>query len=136
MDDEYVEGLNGEEIINDVLDQLATKLRGDCNLRKSDAYTGGYEGTADLHLKLHSLDTVEVHAKVTLNAPASIPLPPDASTHESEVEAHIDIPLEPSLNLVRERSGQDIPTLGLNENGEKVVKKRHYARKQSGLAKA
>ncbi len=127
MDNDYVEGLTGEEIINDVLDQLESKLKGDCNLRGSDAYPGGYSGVIEVHLNLHGLDKAEVKTKIVVGAPAD---DPNIQTVDTQVDAHLEIPLEPKLNLVRERSGQDIPTLAKDEEGRTVVKKRHYARSQ------
>jgi hypothetical protein len=128
VDDGYVEGLTGEEIINDVLAQVAEKLRTDCNLREMDAYTGGYEGTVKIHLKLRALDTAEIKMEIPVSAPAEVEITDPIV--ETEVDAEVDIALEPRLNLVRERSGQDVPTLSKDENGAVVVKKRHYARKQ------
>jgi hypothetical protein len=132
VEDEYVEGLSGEEIINDVLEQIAEKLRGNCDLREMDAYTGGYEGTIDVHLKLHGFDLVEVNTKIAVSAPATATFAeaPLTAIQETEVEEHVEIPVEERLNLVRKRSGQDIPSLGKDESGQVVVKKRHYARKQ------
>ena len=128
MEDDYVEGLTGEEIINDVLDQVAEKLRNNCNLREADAYTGGYEGTVDVHLKLRGFDLAEVKVKVEVKRPAETEQ--SGEIEETELDEHVEIALEPRLNLVRERSGQEIPSLGKDENGHAVVKKRRYARKQ------
>jgi hypothetical protein len=132
VEDDYVEGLTGEEIINDLLDQVAEKLRGDCNLREMDAYTGGYDGSVKVHLNLRGLDTAEVKVDVHVSAPAETGFPAvgDPSIVETEIDADVEIALEPRLNVVRERSGQDVPTLGKNEEGAVVVKKRHYAKKQ------
>lgn len=131
MEDDYVEGLTGEEIINDLLDQVAEKLRGDCNLREMDAYTGGYEGTVKIHLKLHGLDTAEVKMDIPVTRPADEEFPEvGESPIDTEVDAEVEIAQEPRLNLVRERSGQDVPTLSKDEEGAVVVKKRHYAKKQ------
>ena len=122
--DDYVEGLTGEEIINDALDRTAEKLRGDCNLRATDTYLGGYDGWIEVHLNLHGLDTAKVQTKIVMGTPTEDP-------EQQTVETRIDIPLEPRLNLVRERSGQGVPTLAKDENGEMVVKKRHYAKRQA-----
>lgn len=131
MENDYVEGLTGEEIINDLLEQIAAKLRGDCNLREMDAYTGGYEGTAKIHLKLHGLDTAEVKLDIPLGTPDDAEYPEVGELPiETEVDAEIDVKLEPRLNLVRERSGQDVPTLSKDEDGAPIVKKRHYAKRQ------
>ncbi len=131
--DDYVEGLTGEEIINDVLDQVEKKLRGDCNLRETDAYTGGYEGSIEVRLKLRGLDTAEVNRTIIVGAPATVARDPlaEATTDETAVDVLVDIPLEPRLNLVRERSGQGVPTLTKDEDGQAVIKKRRYARKEA-----
>ena len=131
MEDDYVEGLTGEEIINDVLDQTDSKLRGDCNLRGSDAYPGGYDGWIEIHLNLRGLDLAQVKTKIIVGAPAGVDfsaLDKDA-VKETVVDARVDIPLETRLNAVRERSGQDVPTLTKDDEGKIVVKKRHYARR-------
>ena len=125
MEDDYVEGLTGEEIIEDLLDQIANKLHGDCNLRATDSYTGGYDGWVEVHLNLHGLDKSTIKARITIGKDTD---DPDAEM----VDARVDIPVEPRLNVVRERSGQDVPTLAKNEEGKVVVKKRHYARHQPG----
>lgn len=125
MEDDYVEGLTGEEIIGDVLEQVAGKLRGDCNLRETDSYTGGYDGWVEVHLNLHGLDTAAVKTKVVFGSVVEDPL-------AGKVDAKVEIALEPRLNVVRERSGQDVPTLAKDEEGKTVVKKRHYAQRQAG----
>lgn len=122
MDDDYVEGLTGEEIIYDLLEQVETKLRGDCNLRDTDAYTGGYDGWIEVHLNLHGLDTAQVHTKIIKGTASEDP-------NAKKVDARVEIELEPRLNMVRERSGQEIPSLGKDETGRTVVKKHRYAKK-------
>lgn len=131
--DDYVEGLTGEEIINDILDQVEKKLRGDCNLRETDAYTGGYEGSVDVRVKLRGLDTAEVNRTIIVSAPATAARDPLAETpaEETSVNVHVEIPLEERLNLVRERSGQGVPTATKNEEGQTVIKKRRYARQNN-----
>ena len=131
--DDYVEGLTGEEIINDILDQVETKLRGDCNLRETDSYTGGYDGRVEVHLNLHGLDVAEIKHKIVVSAPASATYAgtEEAPAEETTIDVCVDIPLEPRVNLVRERSEQDVPTLGKDETGATVVRKRHYARRNA-----
>jgi hypothetical protein len=122
---DYVEGLSGEEIIIDVLDQVAAKLHGDCNLRENDNYTGGYDGYVEVHLNLHGLDKVNVKTRIIIGTEAP---DPDQKT----IDARVDIPLVPELNTVRERSGQGIPTMAKDEDGRPVVKKRHYGKARGG----
>lgn len=129
MENEYVEGLSGEEIINDVLEQVASRLRNNCNLRLIDCYMGGYEGTVEVHLKLHGFDLTEIKSSIAVSVPAS---PACAGTggeiQHTEITEHVEIPLEPRLNLVRERSDQGIPSLGKDANGQAAIKKRRYIR--------
>ncbi len=127
---EYVEGLTGEEIINDILDQVEAKLRADCNLRETDSYQAGYDGNVHVHLNLHGVDIVEIKQDIAVNRPANQDLS-GAQITEKTVDAEIVIALEPRLNLVRERSGQEVPTLSKDESGHEVIKKRRYARKNA-----
>lgn len=122
--DEYVEGLTGEEIINDVVGLIRAKLSADCNLRETDAYLGGYDGKIVIRLNLHGLDTEKIDLEIKIGVATD---DPDQKT----VDAELDIPVEVKLNAVRERSGQDVPTLSKDDEGRTVVKKRHYARKQA-----
>jgi hypothetical protein len=128
VEGEYVEGLSGEEIINDVLDQVAQRLHGDCNLRASDSYTGGYDGWVEVHLNLHGMDRTTVKTKIVMG-----PIKGD-DPNQTTVETKVEIPLEPALNLVRERSGQGVPTLSKGDDGEPVVKKRQYSKRSFGGA--
>jgi hypothetical protein len=123
--DEYVEPLTGEEIVIDVCSQIATWLRRDCNLRDSDSYQGGYRGTVKLRLDLFGMDQVTVEVEI----PVSLPLQVQNGdgTPDQVIDAELEIPAESSLNTVRERSDQPIPTL-TNEGGQPVVKPRRYVR--------
>jgi hypothetical protein len=132
-DDDYVEGLTGEEIIEDALDQVAAKLRGDCNLRETDAYQGGYDGWFEVHLNLRGIDLAKVDTRIIVSKPAEAGATP-GETEQKTVDLRVDIPLEPRLNVVRERSGQEVPTLTKDEEGRPVVKKRRYARTAAGGA--
>lgn len=77
--DDYVEGLTGEEIIEDALDQVAAKLRGDCNLRETDAYQGGYDGWIEVHLNLHGIDLAKVETKIIVGKPTEAGATPGES---------------------------------------------------------
>lgn len=118
-DTEYVEALSGEEVIIDVCAQVAEWLRRDCNLRPSDAYQGGYRGTVRVHLELFGMDQAIVEAEI----PISVGKP--EGTANRVIDGEMEIPQEPALNVVRERSDQPVPTLA-NEGGEIVSKPRRY----------
>lgn len=127
MEEEYVEGLSGAEIIDDIKALVAERLGGDCNLRPADSYTGGYDGWIEIHLNLHGLDTAQVKTKIVMGAVRD-------DTEQAQVVARIEIPLEPALNVVRERAGLGIPTLAKDVDGKTVIKKRHYAKPVVGGA--
>jgi hypothetical protein len=80
--DDYVEPLSGEEIVIDLCEQIAAKLR---NKQQDN---------------------------------------PDELLHTD-----LEIPVEPALNVVRERSGQPVPTLA-NEGGTTEVRQRRYVRRE------
>ena len=84
---------------------------------------GGYDGTIEIHLNLRALDTAVVKTKIVMGAGRAV-----VEEGDTVVDVKLDIPLEPSLNLVRERSGQGVPTLARDEEGRTVVKKRHFGK--------
>ncbi len=137
MPDGFVTPLSGEEIIEDVLDQIGKKLRTDCNLRSSDAYSGGYEGKVTISLTLRSLDTATVQMEVPIvpDANAEVPNQDEYTQREVNIEAEAEIPLEPNLDEVRERSGQGVPIQTMDPTTQQpVTKKRNYARRSEGSA--
>jgi hypothetical protein len=117
--EEYVEPVSGEEIVIDLCAQIAEKLRADCNLRESDAYSGGYMAKVSIHLEAYGMDTATVDAQVATGKAQENP--------DELVDTTYEVPVEPALNKVRERSGQPVPTLS-NEGGQQVVKPRRYVR--------
>jgi hypothetical protein len=117
--DEYVEPLSGEEIIVDLCSQLADKLRADCNLRPTDAYANGYMAKIQVHLECYGMDMATVDASVSTGKQKDNP--------DEFLKADFEVPVEPALNKVRERSDQPVPTL-TNEGGQTEVKPRRYVR--------
>jgi hypothetical protein len=117
--DEYVEPLSGEEIVVDLCSQIAQKLRNDCNLRESDAYSGGYSAKVTVHLEAYGMDTVEVKAQIATGTAQENP--------DELIDTTYEVPVEAALNKVRERSDQPVPTLS-NEAGQPVVRPRRYVR--------
>lgn len=127
-DVDYVEPLSGEEIIIDLCEQIAEHLRRDCNLRPSDAYSGGYMARVSLHVEAYGMDTASVDAELTSGK---------AKDHPDELlDTVYEIPVEPSLNTVRERSDQPVPTLTEAADGTPVVKPRRYLRSAQKLKAA
>jgi hypothetical protein len=129
---DYVEPLTGEEIINDACVQLAEHLRRDCNLRDTDSYEGGYSFKFKGTLKLYGMDTTTVEVDVAAGKEQS-------GEHVYEgpdtvIEAEFEIPQEPALNLVRERSEQPVPTVTTLENGQQEIRQRRYVRREKVAA--
>jgi hypothetical protein len=125
-DTDYVEPLSGEEIIIDLCSLIAEKLRKDCNLRDADSYSGGYSATVSVHLEAYGLDTATVDTAVTNGRP------PQADPDEL-IDTTLEIPVEPALDQVRERSDQPVPTLA-EIDGEPVIQRRRYVRRTGGGA--
>lgn len=125
-DVEYVEALTGREIVNDLLVQIDEKLSRDCNLRDTDSYQGGYSAKVTIHLEAYGMDTVIVEASVTTGKPQDSP--------DELLDDVLEIPVEPALDQVRERSGQPVPTLAVNESGQPEIRQRRYTRRAGGGA--
>jgi hypothetical protein len=102
-----VQGLSGNEIINDVLLQVKRALERDCNLRDTDNYGRGYSGKIKLNLQMFALDTATVDMEVTLQPTQEFlktheATPQDATGSDVQIEQEIEIPLQSNLNAVRE----------------------------------
>jgi hypothetical protein len=137
MSEGFVMPLSGEEVIGDVLDQIAKGLRRDCNFRGSDAYSGGYEGKIMIKLTLRGIDAPQVEMEIPILPDKSVVLEDSAEykLREVNVEQEVDIPLETDLNEVRERSGQVEPEQTLDPTAPQPEnKRRKYARRAEGAA--
>lgn len=149
----FVQGLSGEEILYDVLDQVEKALRKDCNLRPTDSYGQGYSGKVEIHLKLIALDTTSVDVTAAVATSPALAASAEAAAKEAaenagpkgagdqqmnqtstdvEVKETIEIPVEGDLNAVRERSDQPIPTASVGLEGEPVVRGRSYKKVVAG----
>lgn len=102
-----IPGLNGEEIITDLLEQVAGKLRRDCNLRQSDSYVNGYSAEITVKIHCYGIDTAEVDS--TLHVQKHPPAKVAGPEKTTEVESEIRVAHEPDLSAVRERSQQTAP---------------------------
>ena len=121
-----VQPLTGEEIIVDLLETIAERLRANCNLRASDSYSRGYSAKVELNIECYGLDMAKVETQVVIGDQQD-------DVDLELVKEKIDIPLEENLNTVRERSGQeDGPTLQIGEPQQ--PQKRRYARRIPGAA--
>ena len=121
---EYVEPLTGEEIVVDLCSLLADKLRKDCNLRDADSYAGGYMAKVTVHLEAYGMDTATVDIEVATGRAQADP--------DELIDTTLEVPVEPALDQVRERSDQPVPTLTKGEEGEPVIRKRRYMKAAGG----
>ena len=136
----FTNPLGGHEVVADVLAQIKKRLATDCNLRATDGYSGGYSGTVTIKLRMHAVRTSEVDMEIPITAPQSAPKPESFAPEDLEpveIDETIDIPLEPNLKEVRERTEQNNaePQQQAEEPSENdanevaPVQKRKYVRK-------
>jgi len=129
---EFVAGLSGEEIINDVLFQVKKALKKDCNLRESDSYGRGYSGKVVIHLDLFAIDATPVEATVDLKPTQELlketpETPQDVEGSDVKVDATVEIPLNSNVDEVRKQSEQSVPMMSTEPDGSPVVRRRSYA---------
>jgi hypothetical protein len=111
---QFVAGLSGQEIINDVLGQVRKALERDCNVRESDCYGRGYSGSIKLSLQLFDIDVAKIEMELPLTPTkellASTPeTPEDVDGQDVKVDVDLEIPMTTDLTAVRERSNQNEP---------------------------
>ena len=141
----YTNPLGGHEVVADVLAQIKKRLATDCNLRATDGYSGGYAGTVTIKLKLHAVRISEVEMEIPIVQSHEITASgPDAFPPEDvepvEIEEEIEIPLEPNLEEVRERTVEnnaepvEEEVKGEEEPESGVRTKRKYTRRTAIVA--
>jgi hypothetical protein len=116
--DNAVQGLNGHEVITDLLYQVEKQLQRDCNLTTMCCYEGGYEAEVQVKLKLHGIDIEKVDTTVSVGVPDQRP--------GTTVEESVKVDRSEQLDQVRKRSEQPIPTMSKEPDGKPVVKQRRY----------
>jgi hypothetical protein len=127
-DNAFVQGLNGEEIISDLCDQLADRLRLDCNLRGIDSYSLGYSAKITVNLKCYGMDEAVVEAELEVGEENDNP-----EQLQKDFTEEIEIPQEVDLSLVRERSQQEAPSFEISPDGPIQPQKRKYSRRLKAL---
>jgi len=132
MSEDFVMGLSGREIIEDVLSQIRKALQRDCNLRESDSYGRGYSGKITVHLECFAIDTAMIEATVDLKPTHQLlkeapETPQDADGHDVMVDTEIDIPVSANVDAVRKRSEQSVPVMTTEADGTPTVRRRSYA---------
>lgn len=132
-----IPGLNGEEIIVDLCEQIAGKLRRDCNLRHSDNYVNGYSADVTVKIRCFGIDTAEVEMKVPVEKIPAVKTAGQPMVTEHEIE--IAVAHEPDLEAVRERSEQTASNVEKKrdddetaEKEEKTPARRRYAPRVAG----
>ena len=135
----YTNPLGGDEVVEDILGQIRKRLATDCNLRKTDGYSGGYSGKVIVSLKLHAVRISEVEMEIavaqspSLAAPSVDSFPPE-DVEPVEIDEEIRIPLEPNLKEVRERIEENkqepiIEPAGTEQPETEARTKRKYTRR-------
>lgn len=99
--DNAVQGLNGHEIISDLLFHLEKQLQRDCNLTRMCNYEGGYEAEVHVKMKLHGIDIEKVDT--------IIPVGIKDQREGTVIEEDVKINRDERLDLVRTRSEQPLP---------------------------
>lgn len=138
MADDYgAQGLNGIEIIDDLLAQLRKKLIGDCNLRSIDNYSRGYSAKITYDLKCYGLDQVTVDGESSSGRERD-------DTPDEGGDGELIVDQEEDLSEVRERierakedqeqnEGEDleveVPTMERTADGIPVTGKRRYTKR-------
>jgi len=108
----FTDPLSGLEIRKDITAQIDAKLATDCNLRSTDAYSGGYSGEITIKLRCHAVRTATVEMTIPISqspevhAPGPESFPPE-DIFPVEIEETIAIPVEENLKLVRERTQEN-----------------------------
>ena len=109
-------GLTGEEIIEDIAQQIAAELSKSCFLSRLCSYRS-YSAKVHASLWLADFDMVEVPMQLTIGTPSA-----DQPTVSSEMTIPSAAP-----SMVRERSGLDAPSLEANKTKQSTTaQKRIY----------
>jgi hypothetical protein len=144
----FVQGLSGEEIIQDLCAALAEKLRTDCNLRGIDQYSGGYKASIPtIHIECFGLDaaTVDYNLEVENTTEGQDETSIDFSLPDVDLDTELEVPVETNLQEVRDRSDQVAgdfemkPALEITEEGpvdSGQPQKRKYTRRLKALVSA
>lgn len=114
--------LSGAEIIEAILDKMRQKLRSDCHLNPNSAYDW-FDARIKIELDMHDTGA---HIKKDYEVGAASGTVPDGEVDGVSEELHI--PAAPP-NEVRVSTGQGVPTLTKDAQGNKVVENVRYARK-------
>jgi hypothetical protein len=125
MTTEVITGLSGTEIIKDVLSQIEARLKKDCNLRGSDAYSRGYSANIQINLELYGLDKTPIEADIRIGKV-------EDDTEIEVVHEKIEIKQEEDLTVVRDRIPEEKhePENNLEMDGEgQLPARRTYAKK-------
>jgi hypothetical protein len=119
--------LSGLEVRTAILDKIGRCLERDCHLSVNLAYQF-FEAHVTISLKVHDIGRVEtVNADVTAKD-GEIPENPDEFLDQADAELDIEAQ---SPNEVRVETGQEVPVLTRDADGNQTIKGIRYARKHA-----
>lgn len=119
--------LSGLEVRTAILDKIGRCLERDCHLSANLAY-GFFEAKVTIRLTVHDIGRVE-EVNVDVNASAGeIPENPDEYLDQADAELNIEAE---SPNEVRVDTGQEVPILTRDADGNQTIKGIRYARKHA-----
>lgn len=119
--------LSGGEVVEAILDKIRASLRLDCHLNPNSAYDW-FSAEVTIKLDMHDAGA-HIKGDYTAKATEGNQV---ADAQHVEADFHID-PAPP--NEVRVETGQPVPTLTKDEQGNDVVKGVRYSRKDAKKAK-
>lgn len=117
--------LDGEEVIQAILDKIAIRLRKDCFLSRNLAY-GSFECKVKIALRAHDVGrTAVVEVKETI-----VQGDENEYQHLEAAEAEFEID-STSPTQTRVETGQDVPVETRNGEGKPIINKVKYSRKEA-----
>jgi hypothetical protein len=121
------EPLSGEEVILAIADRISTVLRRDCFLSKNLAYDS-FDCDVKISLRLHDVGrSPEVSLDQNISAEVEGANIEDQFLDQAETEFKIE---KAPPNEVRVETGQEVPVLTKDSEGNPTIKKVKYSRKQ------
>ena len=122
--------LSGLEIVEAIVDKMRQRLLKDCHLSPNLAYDF-FLADVIFSIQAHDIGRqVDVVAEEVITEASC---PEDASLEAADAEFHIDAE---APNVVRVESGQPVPVLTKDSDGQPSIKGVRYSRKQLEKASA
>lgn len=127
MADDYgMQGLSGNQIVDDIMAQFKKRLQGDCNLRAFDNYSRGYSAKITFHLDLYGLDVTAVDGEFDAGSAQT-------DTDAEVVDGVLDVEQDEDVQGIKDRLSGELPDSEEESaepiSGDAVRAKRKYTRK-------